>query len=333
MAVTLRSEDIAPPDRVEFIREAIWSGVLPVEIDWQQPAEELDLICRIAMAGQLNVSSARSATNCLRRTGRLAKIDHAPRIFVALQVNGTTRVEQNGRQAELTRGDMVVYDSTKPYTITNVDLTELHYVQIPRSEIALPDRALNQILGVRIGTDNNSLAQVVAPYFASLGSSNVLDEPHAAELVAEPSVQLLRALIAHHLTDHETAKGALDGSLTLRIQQHIQSHLADRDLGAPTIAAAHNISVRHLYATMARAGIGIRETIQQQRLERCRNDLRDPRLAHLAVATIGSRWGFVDPSHFGRVFRTAYGLTPNEWRAARNGHSDGVGPPVIANSE
>jgi len=52
----------------------------------------------------------------------------------------------------------------------------------------------------------------------------VLDEPHAAELVAEPSVQLLRALIAHHVTDHETTKGALDASLSLRIQQHIQSH-------------------------------------------------------------------------------------------------------------
>ena len=29
MAVTLRSADIAPNDRVEFIREAIWTGVLP----------------------------------------------------------------------------------------------------------------------------------------------------------------------------------------------------------------------------------------------------------------------------------------------------------------
>ena len=317
MAVILRSDDIAPNDRVEFIREAICTGVLPVEIDWQQSAEELDLVCRIAMAGPLNFSSARSATNRLRRTGRLAKVDHDPQIFVAIQEAGRTRVEQSGHQAELTRGDMVVYDSTRPYTITNVGQTELHYFQIPRSAFALPERVFTQILGVRIGTDNNSLAQVVAPHFASLGTSAILDDAHAAELVAEPSIQLLRALIANHVADHETASEPLDASLTLRIQQHIQNHLSDRDLAAPTLAAAHNISVRKLYAIMARAGISIHETIQRQRLERCRRDLRDPQLAHLAVATIGSRWGFVDPSHFGRVFRTSYGLTPNEWRTLK----------------
>ena len=242
MAVILRSDAVAPDERVEFIREAIWTGVLPVEIDWQQSAEELDLVCRIAMAGPLNFSSARSAANRIRRTNRLAKVDHDPRIFVAIQESGTTRVEQSGHQAELARGDMVVYDSTKPYTITNVGQTELHYFQIPRSAFALPERVFTQMLGVRIGTDNNSLAQIVAPYFASLGTSDILDEPHAAELVAEPSIQLLRALIANHVADHETASEPLDASLTLRIQQYIQNHLSDRDLAAPMLAAAHNIS-------------------------------------------------------------------------------------------
>ena len=66
---------------------------------------------------------------------------------------------------------------------------------------------------------------------------------------------------------------------------------------------------------MSRAGISLHDTIQRQRLEQCRHDLRDPGTAHLAVATVGARWGFVDPSHFGRSFKAAYGLTPNEWRA------------------
>ncbi|MFB8057986.1 helix-turn-helix domain-containing protein, partial [Kitasatospora purpeofusca] len=27
------------------------------------------------------------------------------------------------------------------------------------------------------------------------------------------------------------------------------------------------------------------------------------------------RWGFVSTSHFSRVFRAAYGVTPREWQA------------------
>jgi AraC-like DNA-binding protein len=314
MSLVLRSTDLPVLDRVEFIRSAIWEGVLPVEIDWNQRPQDIELVCRLAVAGPLNFSSARASGNRLRRTSHLARVDHDPRIFVAIQASGTTRVEQGANQAELRTGDMVVYDSTKPYTVTSAGRTRLHYFQIPRSALALPEAALDRVLGARIGIDNNALAQVVGPYLASLGSSNLLEQPAAAQLVAEPSIQLLRALIASHLDQPALARHPLDGSLALRIQQHIRSHLGERDLTPSSIAAAHHISVRHLYATMSRAGITLHDSIQQQRLAECRRDLRDPRSSHLAVATIGARWGFVDPSHFGRSFKAAYGLTPNEWR-------------------
>ncbi|MFJ9244159.1 helix-turn-helix domain-containing protein [Streptomyces sp. NPDC101776] len=57
--------------------------------------------------------------------------------------------------------------------------------------------------------------------------------------------------------------------------------------------------------------------MREQRLARCRRDLADPALAHLAVAAIGSRWGFPGPAHFSNAFRTAYGMSPSEARAAR----------------
>jgi len=105
-------------------------------------------------------------------------------------------------------------------------------------------------------------------------------------------------------------------ALTTRVLEHVGTHLADGDLSAPTIAAAHHVSVRHLYASLARDGVSLRATIREQRLERCRRDLRDPAWAHLTAAAIGARWGFTDASHFGRVFRDACGRTPREWRLA-----------------
>ncbi|MFJ9520782.1 AraC family transcriptional regulator [Kitasatospora sp. NPDC101801] len=32
---------------------------------------------------------------------------------------------------------------------------------------------------------------------------------------------------------------------------------------------------------------------------------------------VARRWGFVNPAHFSRVFRAAYGVSPREWRALR----------------
>ncbi|KJY36597.1 hypothetical protein VR45_10995 [Streptomyces sp. NRRL S-495] len=33
------------------------------------------------------------------------------------------------------------------------------------------------------------------------------------------------------------------------------------------------------------------------------------------MAAVAGRWGFVSTSHFSRVFRAAYGVTPREWQA------------------
>jgi AraC-like DNA-binding protein len=234
--------------------------------------------------------------------------DDEPMLVLAVQGSGTTMVAQGGNRAVLGAGDMAVYDSTRPYTVLTADRGELHSFRIPRSALALPQTAVDAVAGRRIGPDTNPLAAVVAPYFDSLGSTDVLDRPDAADLVAGPSVDLLRALIALQVAD--------DRSLVLRVQGHVRAHLADRDLSAATIAAAHHVSVRYLYAELARAGIRLGDWIREQRLEACRRELRDPASAHLTVASIGARWGFVDPSHFGRVFRDAVGVTPRDWRAA-----------------
>ncbi|MET9476477.1 helix-turn-helix domain-containing protein [Streptomyces sp. NPDC002922] len=60
--------------------------------------------------------------------------------------------------------------------------------------------------------------------------------------------------------------------------------------------------------------------ILQQRLERCRRDL--PRVTAMlpTVAAVSRRWGFVSPSHFSRVFRAAYGMSPREWKMAELTH-------------
>jgi AraC-like DNA-binding protein len=50
------------------------------------------------------------------------------------------------------------------------------------------------------------------------------------------------------------------------------------------------------------------------RLERCRRDLLDPRLADRSIASIAFGWGFGDLSGFNRAFRAAFGATPREVR-------------------
>jgi AraC-like DNA-binding protein len=85
--------------------------------------------------------------------------------------------------------------------------------------------------------------------------------------------------------------------------------------GRAAIAQARFISRSYLDRLFV-VGDGVSEVIRAKRLDRVRRDLEDPQLGHEPVFAIGTRWGFVSPSHFSRVFRGAFGQSPTEYRAA-----------------
>ncbi|GAA2623025.1 hypothetical protein GCM10010307_08050 [Streptomyces vastus] len=106
----------------------------------------------------------------------------------------------------------------------------------------------------------------------------------------------------------------MEATLSLRITQYLRKHLADPDLSAARIAAAHDISVRHLYAVLSRSGISLGDWIRARRLAECRRELAGPNGRLRTIAAIGRRWGFADATHFSKVFKQAYGISPRAWR-------------------
>lgn len=105
-----------------------------------------------------------------------------------------------------------------------------------------------------------------------------------------------------------------DRDLLAAIRRSIDLRLGDPGLRPGAIARDHHLSRRQLYRLFAADGVGVADWIRARRLERCARDLRDPALAHESITTIALRWGFVNPSHFSRAFRAAYGTTPREHR-------------------
>jgi AraC-like DNA-binding protein len=103
-------------------------------------------------------------------------------------------------------------------------------------------------------------------------------------------------------------------TLLLRIQNFIEKNLADPELTPAMIARSNLISVSYLHRLYSEQGQSVAAWTRARRLEHCRRDLTDPALAGTPVHAIGRRWGFVRASDFTRVFRTAYGMPPGQFR-------------------
>jgi AraC-like DNA-binding protein len=62
-------------------------------------------------------------------------------------------------------------------------------------------------------------------------------------------------------------------------------------------------------------------------LERARRDLSDPAQSSVAVHDIAERWGYTQQSVFSRSFRSAYGVSPRDYRRAALARAGDPAPP------
>ena len=86
---------------------------------------------------------------------------------------------------------------------------------------------------------------------------------------------------------------------------------------AGAIVAALAVDIGQLVAAARRRPGGRRVAgCRNKRLDRCRRDLADPRLATESILTIASGWGFANAAHFSRSFSRAFGESPRNFRAA-----------------
>ena len=320
----LNTSVVEEVDRAEFVHEALAMTMVPVELHWPQQRRGAAAHGVITNLGDLTVCSGRTSAFKVERTPALARDALEPNIFVNVQLTGSSMVIQRDREAVLHPGELVIYDSTAPYTLLNDTGMTGEFFRIPHSALAMPHDMIRKACAVCL-SPGHPLTSLTNDYLRRLAADPALFTAPNADLVGHPSIELVRAVIATHLKADQLATGSLAATLHLRVLEYARQHLNDADLGAEQIAAAHYISVRYLYKVLAERGISLADWIRTHRLEVCRQDLARASTATI-IASVARRHGFSDISSFSRAFRAEYGLSPREWRDQCAGRGDSLRP-------
>jgi len=100
--------------------------------------------------------------------------------------------------------------------------------------------------------------------------------------------------------------------IVARAKRTIDNHLQDPELTVGRIARMMGLSRRQLNRAFASSGQRVSRLIWEARLQRCKRDLMMERDA--TISEIAFRWGFSDAAHFSRAFRTAFQMSPTQYR-------------------
>lgn len=314
MHIAVNSDTVATriARNISDFRAAVNDSFVPLQVTSSHPDRFRGMI-RGAGIDEVHVSDVRATDHVVERTPELIARGDRPYFKVSLMLAGTGLLIQDDREAVLTPGDLAVYDTSRPYSLVFDRDFRTMVVMFPRHLLTLPPEMVGQLTAVRI-SGSEGLGAVVTPYLTQLaGNLDQLSGSTGARL-AHSALDLVATVFAREL--------GLDGvtadphrALMQRIRSHIDRNLASTDLDPSSIAAAHFISTRHLHGLFQEQGTTVSTWIRTRRLEQCRRDLVDPVLAGRPVAAIAARWGFVDAAHFSRAFKSAFGISPSEYRA------------------
>ena len=280
---------------------------------------DIDSPDRTHFRGQLEQSELGPATLYLveaetqtvhRTRARIAQSRYAGYFLLQLRA-GRLRFQQYGRESCIETGDCVLVDCTAPYRLDCLPMTRTVALRFShdwlRNWIPTPESLVGRPL--RCGTGwSNTLCAALASLDTDRGQELALPGGTVAEQIAA-----LLALAA----GPEAQVSTPSDKIFQRIQRTIRDGCHDPSLNPATVAELHGISKRYLHHLCAHAATTFRNELMRMRLESAHRLLSDKRYDALSVSEITARCGFLEPSHFARRFRKAYGMGPTEFRSAR----------------
>jgi AraC-like DNA-binding protein len=256
------------------------------------------------------VSSGRQRV--FRTPSRIARSD-ADFILVALGRNGTGAVLQDGRETIIRPGEFALYDTTRPYELQFNDAFTQTVFKVPRDMLHRRIGSTDALTAVTFAPDR-PLQKLAHDFICQLcQSAGEIEESHAAAL-SEQALDLLAMSLSERLGARPLPASTHRSALLYRLKAHIRAHLSDPLLSLSDTAAALGISPRYVNDLLADEQTSFQRHLLIERLARCKRDLSSRTLAHRHVGEIALSWGFNDLSHFGRVFRAHFGMSPRDWR-------------------
>ncbi|MEV1003780.1 helix-turn-helix domain-containing protein [Nonomuraea sp. NPDC050202] len=262
--------------------------------------------------GGLRLAEIAGNAHAIERSPQTVRSTPKDSVFATLLVKGdAVFLHENGCLAA-TAGELVVYDTRRPYLFGFSSSMRQILVDVPRDLFAqacvgggLPGPML-------FGRGTAREGALVAALSSLLGGLAALRDRHDSG-AAERAVLDLLGQLAEERTGGRTGPDAYRSQLIVA-EDYIERHLHDPCLGASQVAGVMGISVRHLARIFESTGRSPARYVMERRLVRAHQELTGAGARQTTIADVAHRWGFSSQAHFARLFRARFGLTPSEAR-------------------
>lgn len=307
---SISTSDVHPRDRFEYWFEKSRSVFGPYETRPDQPDRFEGNLRHIILPGMtLSIVWCNGMQGW--RTKRQAALQPDV-VHILVQLQGRVRISQDGREAELSSGDLCLVHFGRPASFVHYQNAQCLVIEVSRRDCEARLGPLTRWTARRV--DGRHGGGALASTFARLLPDQIAYLSGTSQ--SQIRLQLLD-LVALALKDAEgdnfVHSSARLASL-LRLKGVVDDNLSNCNATCEDLASAAGISVRYANQLLDAEHTSLQRLLFSRRIEKCQAALADPTQAHRQISDIAYSWGFGDVSHFGRLFKAMVGMTPREYK-------------------
>jgi AraC-like DNA-binding protein len=302
------TRDIAPRERIAFWDAQLWNPVAPFRTESTSAVFEGDA-CH-ARLGSIHLFRIAATAHRLECDAAIGRGDRRGLAALVVQRRGNATVSQGGREVLLEPGAWAICDADRFFAIGSADEGEQLLVLLPRERLGIGSCLANHT--ARNFGDASGTARLLPRYLAGLFDElSAVADSNCSEL-ADMAAQLVR--LALFEARQAIPPISMRETLRLRVKDYVRRNLRDPALSIERVAAAFGCTKRHLHKVFTGDEMTLSQFIWVQRLEGCRDALRNPNLARHSITEIAFMWGFNNSAHFSKAFKERFGLPPGSFR-------------------
>jgi AraC-like DNA-binding protein len=264
--------------------------------------------------GRALVVHAIAEAQYFTRTKRLITTEGLDHYLIQVYRHGVCDGTYGKVQNTVRPGDVKVIDLGRPFSTFNTDFDNIT-LTIPRSAlaplVAHPDGLHGTVLARETG-----MAKVLASHIRQLAACADGLNPAEGAALGAASVRLVAACLGANPRARDETRPYRAAAIGQCVRDFIDRNLASPRLEPATLAQHFHMSRAQLYRLFPGEG-GVAAYIRSRRLRACFLAITDPMHGAEAIGEIALNLGFGSEAHFSRAFRTAFGISPSEARAAR----------------
>jgi AraC-like DNA-binding protein len=318
MSVTLSTAALVPSQQLDYWRDAICQVFMALDVDAPNTDRE-GFDGRIVQHAKANLDFAEVMVqgHAVMRTERQLSRAGEDSFLVLVQRDGETWIEQDGRSGWLKKGEFVLLDSNRAYTMRFPHRIHHEILKVPgkvlRESVRGPERFTSCAMSGASGVGRIFL-NVLNTLHAT---ADDLEESSAAG-VADALVDLLSASIGSMSAASVQLPKNLETYHRARVRALVRERLFDSDLSVEGIAAGVELSSRYVHRLFEDEPMTLSAWIWHERLEVARRALLSPTCRTRSLTDIAYSVGFKDPAHFSRLFKAKYGDSPSAFRSRQH---------------